>query len=82
MDFEMFERVCTIAAAMEEAMAMTDSPQELMMVLGTCIDQWTADKHKTYDEVHEWLEHLVEAHEGVNKALGPMVATSEQGLPA
>lgn len=67
-----FVKLCMIADGITNAMNETDDCAVLMTVLGTCLDQWTADKGKTYDEVHEWLAYLVQVHEAVNSELGPM----------
>lgn len=57
----------------EEALAQLKDTTAFIKLLGTLTDQWAADTGKTYEEMHEALLMLVEAHEGVNKLEGAMM---------
>ena len=57
------------------ALNAIDDTTVLGCILGTAIDQWTVNKGKSFEEVHELLENLVKAHASVNEALGAMERT-------
>lgn len=66
--FKMIEVIGNI----EDALGELDNVNALGAVLGMSLDIWTANKSKSYEEVHEMLERLVTAHKDVNAEFGMM----------
>ncbi len=61
-----------IATEVADKLCTMESDTLFWSALGMAIDQWTATKGKTFEEAHEMLANLLEVHESVNKAMGPM----------
>lgn len=73
---EKFFEMLNIGNAVSEALDKTDDITVLQCVLGTCLDQWTADKGYSYEDMHQALTDLLEVHETVNRELGMMAKTA------
>lgn len=65
-------KMVKVIGIVEDALNGLDDVNALGTVLGMSLDMWTANHSRSYEEVHDMLERLVEAHKSVNAEFGMM----------